>query len=93
MARVFNTTVERDAHLKVFLAAKATDADLLYYQVEREKDARGDVFWFFTENEKDAKTKLFWVDRERDADLRVFQVHKETEAAWRTSHKWRERLG
>ena len=37
--------------------------------------------------------KVFVVKYEYEADLLFYEVDYESEAKWRTSHKWRNRLG
>lgn len=78
---------------KVFRVNHERDADLIFFAVDKERDAKDDSLWFFVDKERDATFKIFWVERDRDADIMVFKASKDREAKWAKSHKFQSRIG
>jgi len=92
MAKIFVVDRENKATVKAFAVSKDYQADLIWCEVDREYNAKGDALWFFVDRDNKATTKLFWVDKEYKADLKVFKTDKTYNAKWKKSHKMQNRL-
>ena len=93
MAKVYVTSTESKANIKVCMVKIESWADLLFYETSSESSAKGDFLWYFVNNESHASIKIFWIDSESRADLRVFKVNSQTKAKWQKSSKLVGKLG
>ena len=92
MAKIYVSNSSR-ADAKVFMTDRDYQADLLFCEVDKEYQAKGDALWCFVDKSHQADFTICWVDKEYQADLKVFKVSQSYKAKWKESHKLRGRIG
>ncbi len=79
--------------MKVFVVNERYQADLCFFEVDRDYKANTEAKWFFEDKDYKATVKIYWVEHEYQADLKVFRVTQEHLAGWQKSHRLITRLG
>lgn len=91
MARVYQTALMGEAHLKVAIVQAKGMADLLVHRVGSWGLARGDALWYITRDKQDA-TVWIHTTSEGMADVRICFVDSYAEAGWVRPHRCRGRF-
>jgi len=92
MARVYQTDLMGEAHLKVAIVQARGMADLLVHRVDSWGLARGDALWFITRNKQEATVWIHTCSLGM-ADVRVCFVDGFSEAGWVHPHRCQGRFG
>ena len=92
MARIYQTAVMGEAHVRIAIVEERGDADLLVHRVSSWGLAHGDARWFITRDKQDATAWIFFTSR-GFAQLKVCFVDTLGEAGWQRPHRFRGRLG
>lgn len=92
MARIYQTSVMGEAHVRVAIVDNRGAADLLVHRVGSWGLAHGDDLWFITRNKQDATAWIFFTSQ-GFAQLNICFVDSWGEAGWQRPHRFRGRLG
>lgn len=92
MARIYQTPLMGEAHIRVALVEDRGRADLLVRRVESWGLARGDALWFITRDKQDA-TAWVYFGEEGFAEVLICFVEGYGETGWQRPHRCRGRFG
>ena len=87
MPRLFLTTIESDANLKVYVTDIRSDADLVIFETENQWEATEAAIWCYTDVRSDADRIVYLTDGQWNADIKVFKTDIQSDAQWINSGK------
>ena len=93
MAKIYVTDRKCSNEVKIFSVDHEYQADLIFFEVNYQNQAKGDELWYFVDYQNEADTTVRWVDHDYDADLKVYKARHQYQAKWKKSHKLRNRIG
>jgi hypothetical protein len=93
MAKVFVVNQKYNATVKMFAVRNGYGTDLIYCEVKEDYRAKGDALWYYVKHEYEATCKIFWVQHDYEADVKVFKTNRESEAKWKKSNQFQNRIG
>jgi hypothetical protein len=92
MARIYQTSLMGEAHIRVALVHDRGEADLLVHRVSSWGLAHGDARWFITRDKQDATAWVFFTSR-GFAQVNICFVDTLGEAGWQRPSRYRGRFG
>jgi Family of unknown function (DUF6150) len=92
MARIYQTELMGEAHIRVALTASRGEANLLVHRVNSWGLAHGDALWYITRDKQDA-TALVCFTSPGLAQLKICFVDNYSEAGWQGASRYRGVFG
>ena len=92
MARIYQTPVMGEAHLRVAIVESRGEADLLVYRDNSWGMAHGDARWYITRDKQDATVWVFFTSQGM-AQVCIYFVNSQGEAGWQKESRFRGRFG
>lgn len=92
MARIYQTPVMGEAHLRVAIVNDRGQADLLVHQEDSWGLAHGDERWYVTRDKQDATVWVFFTSQGM-AQLNICFVDNRSEAGWQKPSRYRGDFG
>lgn len=91
MARIYQTPVMGEAHVRVAIVDSRGEADLLVYRASSWGMAYGDARWYITRNKQDATAWVFFTTR-GFAQIKICFVDNQSEAGWQRPSRFHGRF-
>jgi hypothetical protein len=92
MARIYQTQLMGEAHIRVALVSTRGDAHLLVHRVSSWGLASGDARWFITRDKQDATAWVYFTSP-GFAQVNICFVDNYSEAGWQSASQYRGRFG
>ncbi|MFZ6675492.1 DUF6150 family protein [Undibacterium sp. Xuan67W] len=92
MARIYQTHLMGEAHVRVAVVSSRGDADLLVHRVSSWGLAVGDARWFITRDKQDA-TVWIYIGSRGFSQVKICFVDTYGEAGWQVPNQYRGRFG
>jgi len=92
MARIYQTPVMGEAHLRVAIVHERGQADLLVHRESSWGLAHGDGRWFITRDKQDATAWVFFTSQGM-AQINICFVNNRGAAGWQKPSQYRGRFG
>ena len=92
MARIYQTALLGEAHVRVAVVTERGDANLLVHRVSSWGLAQGDARWFITRDKQDATAWVCFTSR-GFAQLNICFVDSYGEAGWQGPSRYRGVFG
>ena len=92
MARIYQTPVMGEAHIRVAIVNSRSEADLLVYRDSSWGMAHGDGRWYITRDKQDATAWVFFTSQGM-AQLNICFVDNMGEAGWQGPSRFRGKFG
>lgn len=79
---IFNTGIEKDADIKVFVTESSSKADLNVCFVDSMKHINNDGLWYNIDFDNMPNKKIYFVNSAEQADLKIYLVDFASQAGW-----------
>ena len=82
MPKLFKTTINSEADLKVFVTNIRSEADLIVYETSNQWEATESPIWCYTDIQSEADKVVYFTDGPWDTDIVIFKTGVQSDAGW-----------